>query len=165
VITITGPLKARSLALITVLSFTAVAVACKAAPSTTPSPSTATSAASNLVGTLNPAVTQATIRATICVAGWTARIRPPSSWTGALERRQIRELGLPGTAADYEEDHLMPLALGGAPRDPRNLRPVPRATATWHDGWETRLHREVCAGTMTLTEAQAEMSRVKENLR
>src|SRR6266498_707154 len=163
--TMIGPLKARSLALITVLSFTAVAAACTPAPSTAPPPSVVTSTTSKLVGTLNPPVTQATIHTTICVAGWTGRVRPPSSWTSALERRQIRELGLPGTAADYEEDHLMPLALGGAPRDPRNLRPVPRATATWHDGWETRLHREVCAGTMTLTEARTEISRVKADLR
>ncbi len=153
---------ARTLTLVAMLFS---AVACKAAPSTTPPATATTSAASNLVGTLNPAVTQATIRTTICVAGWTAQVRPPTSYISALERRQIRELGLPGTAADYEEDHLMPLALGGAPRDPNNLRPVPLATAKWHDGWETRLHREVCAGTMTLAEAQTQMSIVKAGLR
>jgi len=118
-----------------------------------------------LIGTLNPAVTQATIRSTICVAGWTSKVRPPASYTSALERRQIYELGLPGGPADYEEDHLMPLALGGAPRDPKNLRPVPLATAKWHDGWETRLHREVCEGRMTLAQAQQEMSTVKAGLR
>src|SRR6266498_802637 len=127
---------ARTLTLVAMLFS---AVACKAAPSTTPPATATTAAASTLVGTLNPAVTQATIRTTICVAGWTARIRPPASYTSALERRQIRELGLPGTAADYEEDHLMPLALGGAPRDPKNLRPVPLAAAKKHDVWEVRL--------------------------
>jgi len=134
-------------------------------PASVASPGSSASITPALIGTLNPAVTQATIRTTICVAGWTSKVRPPASYTSALERRQIRDLGLPGGPADYEEDHLMPLALGGAPRDPNNLRPVPLATAKWHDGWETRLHREVCDGQMTLTEAQREMSQVKGGLR
>jgi len=118
-----------------------------------------------LVGTLNPAVTQTTIRTTICVAGWTAKVRPPASYTSALERRQIRELGLPGTAADYEEDHLMPLTLGGAPRDPKNLRPVLLAVAKKHDVWEVRLRNEVCNGTSTLAATRARMSEIKAALR
>jgi len=133
-----------------------------AALSSTPSP---TPSSAQLVGTLNPAVTQATIRTTICVVGWTAKIRPPASYTGALERRQIRELGLPGGPADYEEDHLMPLALGGAPRDEANLRPVPIKVAKQHDVWETRLHRAVCDGSSTLIAAQYRMSEIKAGLR
>src|SRR6266508_1545795 len=133
-----------------------------AALSSTPSP---TPSPAQLVGTLNPAVTQATIRTTICVAGWTAKVRPPASYTGPLEQRQIRELGLPGGPADYELDHLMPLALGGAPRDPANLRPVPLKIAKQHDVWETRLHRAVCDGSSTLAAAQRQMSEIKENLR
>jgi hypothetical protein len=118
----------------------------------------------HLVGTLNPAVTQATIRRTICVAGWTRTVRPPASYTSALERRQIRELGLSGGPADYEEDHLMPLALGGAPRDPANLRPVPLKLAKQHDKWEVRLQNEVCDGDMTLAAARARMSEIKAGL-
>jgi hypothetical protein len=118
-----------------------------------------------LIGTLNPAVTQATIRTTICVVGWTRAVRPPASYTSALERRQIRELGLSGGPADYEEDHLMPLALGGAPRDPANLRPVPLRLAKQHDQWEVRLQHEVCDGDLTLTAAQQRMSEIKEDLR
>ncbi len=133
-----------------------------AALSSTPSP---TPSSARLVGTLNPAVTQATIRTTICVAGWTAKVRPPASYTGPLERRQIRELGLSGGPADYELDHLMPLALGGAPRDPANLRPVPLKVAKQHDVWETRLHRAVCDGSSTLDGAQRRMSEIKAGLR
>src|SRR6266498_1842712 len=153
---------ARTLTLVAMLFS---AVACKAAPSTTPPATATTSAASNLVGTLNPAVTQSTIRTTICVAGWTARIRPPASYTSGLERSQIRKLKLPGTPADYEEDHVMPLELGGAPRDPANLRPVPLKRAHEDDVLETRLHRLVCAGTLTLVAAQQRMSQVKKGLR
>jgi len=63
-------------------------------------------------------------------------------------------LHLPGTAADYEEDHVMPLSLAGAPRDPRNLRPVPIGQARADDREETRLHAAVCAGRMDLDAAQ-----------
>ena len=38
-------------------------------------------------GVLNPDVTQANIRSTICRHGWTSTIRPPSSYTDALKRR------------------------------------------------------------------------------
>lgn len=101
-------------------------------------------------GAMNPAVTQATIRSTICVPGWTARVRPPSSYTTALKVRQMRAQGLRGKSADYEEDHLVPLALGGAPRDPANLWPEPWPNAHGKDVVEARVHRAVCAGRMTL---------------
>src|SRR5436190_23881636 len=68
-------------------------------------------------GTYNPDVTQSTIDTTICVSGWTATVRPPSSYTTALKVKQIAEYGYSDTStADYEEDHLVPLELGGAPK-------------------------------------------------
>ena len=70
-------------------------------------------------GTLNPAVTQDNIHATICVSGWTATIRPPASYTNALKKTQIVQYGYVDTAlASYEEDHLISLELGGNPTDP-----------------------------------------------
>lgn len=102
-------------------------------------------------GALNPAVTQATIGTTICVSGWTATIRPPSSYTMSLKIQQISLYGYADTStAAYEEDHLISLELGGAPKDPHNLWPEPYA-ATLPDG------REVCAGAVTLSAAQAEI--------
>jgi hypothetical protein len=69
-------------------------------------------------GALNPEVTQATIGSTICVRGWTRTIRPPQSYTSALKRQQLREFGYSDRRmSDFEEDHLVPLALGGAPYD------------------------------------------------
>jgi hypothetical protein len=59
----------------------------------------------------------------------------------------------------------MPLALGGAPRDPANLRPVPLKLAKQHDKWELRLRNEVCDGDMTLAAARARMSEIKAGLR
>lgn len=112
-------------------------------------------------GALNPDVTQATIQKTICVSGFSERIRPPSSFTSALKVRQIAAMHLPGPASAYEEDHIIPLSLGGAPRNPANLQPVPLAKARTQDVQETRLHRDVCAGRISLAAAQAEILRLK----
>jgi hypothetical protein len=35
----------------------------------------------------------------------------------------MHDMGLVGNPKDYEEDHLISLELGGAPRDPKNLWP------------------------------------------
>jgi hypothetical protein len=137
-------------------------------PHHSPGPSSTVSAspqpsASPAVGVLNPAVTQATIGTTICVRGWTATIRPPASYTNALKIQQIAERHLTDTnPKDYEEDHRLPLELGGAPRDPRNLWPEPWAGsqgARVKDREENSLHRTVCAGRMTLANAQAQILR------
>ncbi|HZT54490.1 MAG TPA: hypothetical protein VE995_08920 [Gaiellaceae bacterium] len=105
-------------------------------------------------GVLNPEVTQRTIRSTICRRGWTATIRPPTSYTNALKRRQMRQYGETGSPADYQEDHLISLELGGHPTDPRNLWPEPYPRAAEVDRIENELNAEVCAGTLTLAQAQ-----------
>lgn len=110
-------------------------------------------------GSYNPDVTQSTIGSTICKSGWTATVRPPTSYTNALKVTGIADYGYSDTSlADYEEDHFVPLELGGAPRDPANLWPEPRygtKTATTKDGVETKLKNAVCAGTITLSAARS----------
>jgi hypothetical protein len=118
-------------------------------------------------GSLNPAVTQATIHSTICVSGWTATIRPPSSYTTELKIEQMAQYGYSDrSTADYEEDHLISLELGGNPTDAKNLWPEPytaflpdgRPTgARTKDVFETELKNKVCAGTITLAEGQREI--------
>ncbi len=108
-------------------------------------------------GAANPAVTQATISQTICVSGYTTTIRPPSSYTTDLKIQQMRQYGFTGTTADYEEDHLIPLEVGGDPRDPRNLWPQPYSapySARQKDTVENYLHDQVCSGRLSLAEAQ-----------
>jgi hypothetical protein len=110
-------------------------------------------------------VTQAKIRSTICVLGWTT-VRPPASYTTNLKRRQIVAYGYRDhLLADYEEDHLVSLEIGGAPRDPKNLWPEPYAVklsdgrsvgARVKDLIENRLHDLVCAGQISLAAAQHE---------
>ena len=112
-------------------------------------------------GVLNPDVTQATIGETICVRGWTATIRPPSEYTTALKVEQMRRLGREGGPADYQEDHLISLAIGGHPTDPRNLWPQPIERALDVDGFEIDLHDKVCAGELTLAEAQRREAALK----
>src|SRR5690242_14366323 len=110
-------------------------------------------------GATNPDVTQATIGSTICVSGWTATVRPPTSYTNPLKARQIAAYGYPDTApADYEEDHLIPLELGGAPRAEANLWPQPRygsQPASSKDTVENKLKQAVCARTVPLDAARS----------
>src|SRR3954469_7643132 len=81
---------------------------------------------------------------------------PPASYTNQLKRQQIRDYGYTDTnPAHYEEDHLIPLSLGGAPRDPHNLWPEPGASPNPKDQDEYDLYRMVCAGSMTLGAARA----------
>jgi hypothetical protein len=105
-------------------------------------------------GIVNPDVTEANIRATICKRGWTATIRPPVEYTNALKRRQMREYHETGPLSAYQEDHLISLELGGDPTDPRNLWPEPYPRASEVDALENDLNAKVCDGSLSLHDAQ-----------
>ena len=131
--------------------------ACSTTPSNVPSAEVEQRARLEPAGALNAAVTQATINPTICIPGWTATVRPSTSYTNGVKLR-LREQGLAPSAASTDElDHFIPLALGGHPRDIRNLW-----LQLWDDEWgartkdrlEVRLKNLVCAGRLTLESAQ-----------
>ncbi|GAA1253887.1 hypothetical protein GCM10009665_50700 [Kitasatospora nipponensis] len=112
-------------------------------------------------GALNPSVTQSTINSTICVSGWTATVRPSTSYTNKLKAQQIIAYGYADTnMSDYEEDHFIPLELGGSPTSPLNLWPEPHysvgggGTSSGKDSVENALKRAVCARTVNLSAAQ-----------
>lgn len=105
-------------------------------------------------GAINPAVTQSDIGSTICRAGWTRTVRPPEAYTEALKRRQMAAYADGRPIWDYEEDHLVPLELGGAPSDPRNLWPEYGASPNPKDRVEGAARRAVCAHRLTLAAAQ-----------
>ncbi|HTI17625.1 MAG TPA: hypothetical protein VL598_08170 [Trinickia sp.] len=113
-------------------------------------------------GAVNGAVTQANIEQTICVRGYTKGIRPPAHYTNRLKKEQLAEYGYPDVnPKHYEEDHLIPLEIGGNPTDPRNLWPEPRLSqysAKVKDALENRLHRLVCSGQVPLLQAQEEIA-------
>jgi hypothetical protein len=112
-------------------------------------------------GVVNPDVTQANLERTICAQGWTRTVRPPTSYTSELKVRQMAEYGVGGSPSDYQEDHLISLELGGHPTDPRNLWPEPIERALKVDQTENELNRKVCAGELTLAEAQQRESELK----
>ncbi len=58
------------------------------------------------------------------------------------------------TKAAFELDHIIPLALGGSPDDPRDLQLEPWEEAGEKDNVEARLTRAVCVGGITLDEAR-----------
>jgi len=119
-------------------------------------------------GSVNPAATQDNLDATVCKSGWASSVRPPAAYTNALKPVQIAQHGYADrNPRDYQEDHLVPLELGGAPRDPANLWPEPNV-ATLPDGTpvgsrqkddlEDFLHQQVCMGAMRLVDAQRAMA-------
>jgi hypothetical protein len=112
-------------------------------------------------GVVNPTVTQATLPRTVCRRGWTRTVRPPTSYTNALKLRQMRARGLRGPPSAYQEDHLVSLELGGNPTDPRNLWPEPYPRAAQVDRIENELNARLCAGELTLDEAQRTESALK----
>jgi hypothetical protein len=133
--------------------------------------------------TLHPsAIDPAATKARLCAPGFTTKsVRPPTSYTGPLKHLELGGGGrivapsgtnytvvgeqLPGQVGDYELDHLISLELGGNPERPANLwmEPYERKGsrlaplglgAESKDVVENRLHREVCAGTISLAAAQ-----------
>ena len=106
-------------------------------------------------------MTQATIGSTICVQGWTKTVRPPSSYTHALELRQLAQYGESRPTSNFQEDHFISLELGGAPTDPRNLWPEPQPRASQVDKIENQLNQEVCSGKITLAEGRRREAELK----
>jgi hypothetical protein len=111
-------------------------------------------------GALNPQVKPATISTTICRSGWTSTVRPPESITRPEKLASLPAYSDQLGASAYEYDHLVPLELGGAVNDPRNLWPEPdygvRAGFYLNpkDRLERVLNRLVCDGAMPLATAQ-----------
>ena len=105
-------------------------------------------------GSLNPAVTPATINQTICVSGYTTTIRPPVSESNRLKRLAATAYGVTDSLSNYEGDHLIALELGGAPDDIANFWDEPHATSFAKDELENHLRSDVCAGRAPLAQAQ-----------
>ena len=112
-------------------------------------------------GEIDARVTQSNIGVTICVVGYTKTVRPPASYTNSLKYQQLHSgYNVNGdmNMRDYEEDHLIPLAVGGNPTSPKNLFPQyfggPYG-ARHKDRLELKMHLLVCAGRVSLATAQA----------
>lgn len=110
-------------------------------------------------GALNPSVTQASIHRTICSAGWASTVRPPVRVTEPEKLASMAAYGDHRSANHYEYDHLVPLELGGATNDRRNLWPEPGASPNPKDSVENALNHKVCDGKMTLARARRLIAR------
>jgi hypothetical protein len=107
-------------------------------------------------GATNPAVTQATIGATICRPGYTKTVRNVSTH---VKHEVYVEYGIAEAARRrYVIDHLIPLEVGGG-NDITNLWPELKADAAAKDVLEGQMHTAVCAGRVSLADAQARFRR------
>ena len=113
-------------------------------------------------GAIDSSITQDNINKTICVRGYAKTVRPPAYYTNALKKKQMAAYGYSDVdPRHHEEDHLIPLSIGGNPSDPLNLWPQPRISewnAEKKDILELKLYKLVCDGTVSLDEARREIS-------
>ncbi len=108
---------------------------------------------------LNPDVWPETIDKTICVPGYTASVRPATSYTNGVKLKLLRNTGADAVnASKYELDHVIPLAVGGHHKNLKNLM-----LQSWDgedgakkkDRLERRLQQLVCSKLLGLRDAQA----------
>jgi hypothetical protein len=115
-------------------------------------------------GAIDTRVTQDNISSTICLSGYTTKVRPTSTYTTTLKLKQLSSgYAINGITdkSKYEEDHLVPLELGGSPKSEENLWPqlwdgVYGARAK--DKLENKLHDLVCKNLLRLEQAQNAIS-------
>lgn len=109
--------------------------------------------------TTNPAVMQENLKSTVCARGWSASVRPTVKYTNAIKRRLMAQAGVSyAERSNYELDHLIPIGMGGASKDPANLSLQPWGGPTGaraKDVVELRMHRLVCSERVTLAAGQA----------
>jgi len=119
-------------------------------------------------GAIDATVTQANLATTVCrKGGYTSTIRPPEAITEPFKKQIMAAYGIPwAKASNYELDHLVELAIGGA-SDTRNLWPEPNtiktATASQYvhndkDQAEQTAFSELCSGKVKLAQVQSQMA-------
>lgn len=119
-------------------------------------------------GSLDPAVTAATLSTTVCrEGGYAASVRPPLAVTAAVKRRLLAAYGIPlRDVATYEADHLVAISTGGS-SSTLNLWPEPDTVMTAtpsryvhndKDAVEGWTFDALCAGTIQLGALQHAMA-------
>ena len=108
---------------------------------------------------LTPGAILTTDATTVCVPGYAHLVRNVSA---ATKRAVYAEYGIAShRPGEYEVDHLVSLELGGS-NSIANLWPESYWTQPWNahvkDKVENKLHELVCAGRLSLNEAQREIA-------
>lgn len=106
-----------------------------------------------LAAVLASASAMAQAPADICVPGYAREHRMPYADSAAI-KREILPVG--HSVSEYELDHIVPLCMGGS-NDRSNLQLQPWDEAKRKDVDEWRLCRAVCAGWISLDDAQRQM--------
>jgi len=106
----------------------------------------------SIAQSVNPDVSQANIQNTVCSSGWTKTIRPTVSYTNKVKKQKCVEQKRNCTGLIL--DHIIPLEVGGHPTDPHNLKLQTSSESKAKDLLENKTKKEVCAGSLTLTEGQ-----------
>jgi hypothetical protein len=118
-------------------------------------------------GALNPAVTQANLKQTICrPGGYTRSVRPPKRVTEPEKRALMAAYGNTAPLSTVQLDHIISLSADGAVNDAANLYPEPDYRGVSPDSYyhnpkdklEERLFELVCRGHMSLARAQAALA-------
>lgn len=112
-------------------------------------------------GAIDTRVTQENIYQTICVKGYTDKVRPKVKITEKIKKERLVTYGLTGRIGDYELDHLISLELGGNPDATDNLWPeayMENQGARSKDVVENFLNKQVCEGKMSLKDAQEQIA-------
>jgi len=104
---------------------------------------------------IDPSVTQDNYRSTLCGTGWAKAVGPMWPVIVRIKREKVHTAGLfDPNKGRFKLDYLIPLALGGAAADPRNLALAPWAEVKEKEVIEACLSVAVCTGRVTLREAQ-----------
>src|SRR4051812_31633031 len=108
---------------------------------------------------LNRAVTPENVESTICRSDFVAALKLSPTELRERERNLMLRTGTdPELAATFVVAEMVPAALGGDPRKPKNLQPLPlrgAANGANKDRLDRRLHFLVCTGKLGLREAQS----------
>jgi hypothetical protein len=108
---------------------------------------------------LDERVTQQSVAQTICRPGYADTVAPPLDEIMAHKNQLLAARGIdPDHGSQYALGRRVPIVLGGAPDAPENFDLLPWAGRSGERRKEllaTRLKRCVCAGRMSLADAQA----------
>jgi hypothetical protein len=94
---------------------------------------------------------------TICVAGYASSARLRERDAERIKLALLDSYQATEPSASYVLDQLVAIEDGGSPTDPRNLWPQPIAQAKQKDAIEHYLHRQICAGKVTVQQAARQL--------
>jgi hypothetical protein len=112
---------------------------------------------------LNAAVSQDTLKSTICTGGYSQSIRPAQAEVKALKLKVMADAGKTLTdSSSFQLHRIIPMELGGSASDLSNLELRPlvfekSALGIHLQKTGSSLKAKVCSGKMSLADAQKEM--------